>query len=402
MRPLLDDRAFAELRTPRLVFGNDCLAELGGLARAFGKRCLLVTGAQSLAGAGRLAAVHDTLAAAGVTATAIPLGHEPTPSWVDEVVTAYRSNVDCVIAIGGGSVVDAGKAVAAMLCEPEPVTAYLEGVGTRTPSGERVPFIAVPTTAGTGSEATKNAVLSQQPAAATAGFKKSLRHDNYVPDIALIDPTLAVACPTSITAACGMDAFTQLLESFVSTAATPATDEIALDGLQRVATHLIPACTDRGADTDVRGELAYAAYLSGVTLAHAGLGVVHGIAGPLGGLFPIPHGVACGTLLAEATRRTIAQLRTEPGRRDAGLDKYSTVGALVAATPADSDDDDSDACDRLIARLDQWTAALQLPRLGDYGMLPAHIDTVVALSSNKNNPVPLPTDDLRELLVSRL
>lgn len=197
------------------------------------------------------------------------------------------------MAIGGGSVIDCGKAVAAMLVEDGSVQDYLEGVGTRKPSGAKIPFIAVPTTAGTGSEATKNAVVCDRK----EGYKKSLRHDAYMPDVAVIDPELTMTAPRPVTIACGLDAVSQLIESYTSTKANVFTDSLALTALSHASESLLPHCLDQGNDISLRGKMSYAALISGITLSHAGLGAVHGMAGPLGGLFPVPHGVTCGKLL---------------------------------------------------------------------------------------------------------
>ena len=190
--------------------------------------------------------------------------------------------IDVVLSTGGGSVIDAGKAVSAMLRVEGSVAEYLEDVGTRKHPGTKVPFVAVPTTAGTGCEATRNAVLSR---VGPDGFKKSLRHDNFLPDAAVVDPVLTLSCPPDITAACGLDALTQLLESFVSTKASVLTDVLALSGLEHIGNSLVPACTNSGQDIDMRANLSYAALMSGITLTSAGLGTVHGFASSIGGLF---------------------------------------------------------------------------------------------------------------------
>src|SRR5690606_22395692 len=198
---------------------------------------------------------------------------EPTPSIVDAAVNEFGDfSPEVVVAIGGGSVLDAGKAISAMLPLKAGVREYLEGVGSRTHPGDKVPFIAVPTTSGTGSEATKNAVLSE---VGERGFKRSLRHDRFVSDVAIVDPVLAVTCPKTVTATSGMDAFTQLLESYLSTAANPITDALALEGLRHVSRSLPLAVHDPG-NLSARCGMALASYLSGITLANAGLGLVHG------------------------------------------------------------------------------------------------------------------------------
>lgn len=393
--------SFEIARTPQLVFGAGRIQEIGAIASRFGGSCLLVTGGESLEAHGNLDRIRDALAAVGITTADTSVTSEPSPDWVDETVALHRDQPPAlVIAVGGGSVVDAGKAVAAMLCEPQPVTEYLEGVGTRTPTGKRLPFIAVPTTAGTGSEATKNAVLSRRAddgQSGLRGWKKSLRHDNYVPDVALIDPELTATCPPHVTAACGLDAFTQLLESFVSTRSTPFTDALAWHGMLRVGTFLRAAYG--GAPTlerdrvSAHGEVAYGAYLSGITLANAGLGAVHGLAGPLGGLFPIPHGVACGALLAATTEVTVTQLQLSGERGVAALERYAAVSRILGGP-----DSGAPSAEHLVATLYALTADLDIAKLGAYGVTQGSIPDVVALASSKHNPVPLSNTQLDTVL----
>jgi alcohol dehydrogenase class IV len=305
-------------------------------------------------------------------------------------------SVEAVVALGGGSVIDCAKAVAAMLRLDEPITDYLEGVGDKTHSGKTLPLIAVPTTAGTGSEATKNAVMSR---VGRQGFKKSLRHDNFTPVCAIVDPELTLPCPRQVTAACGMDAFTQLLESYVSPQASPATDALALSGMKRMASALIPASTDRGDDLSLRSSLAYAAFLSGVTLANAGLGIIHGLASPIGGLVPIPHGVVCATLLAEACRMNIKRLRERSRPDDIALIKYGRIGRMLSGA---DNQDLLTACDLLLNTLDQWTEKLSIPRLGPYGVVESDLDVLAAQAGQKSNPIQLEPADIKAILRARL
>jgi alcohol dehydrogenase class IV len=278
----------------------------------------------------------------------------------------------------------------------EAVTPYLEGVGNKTHPGKTLPFIAVPTTAGTGSEATKNAVISN---VGRKGFKKSLRHDNFTPACAIVDPELALTCPPSVTAACGMDAFTQLLESYVSPQASPLTDAFALSGIEHIAAALSPASTDRGNDIECRSSLAYAAFLSGVTLANAGLGIIHGLAAPLGGLFPVPHGVVCATLVAQACRMNIKRLRELRRPDDLMLVKYARVGQMLTGA---HDADISTCCDLLLQKLDEWTRQFSFPRLSTYGVSEADLDLLAAQAGQKNNPIQLGLNDIKAILRARI
>jgi alcohol dehydrogenase class IV len=315
-------------------------------------------------------------------------------------VVAQQSSreVDVVVAVGGGAVVDAGKAISAMLpLKDGGVKAYLEGVGHRHHPGIKKPFIAVPTTAGTGSEATKNAVISER--IGPNGFKKSLRHDNFVPDAVVLDPQLSSSCPPALTAACGLDALTQLVEAFVSHRATPLTDALAWSGLEAVLSSLVPVATDRGDDLELRAKMSYGAFLSGVTLAHAGLGVVHGFASPLGGSFEIPHGVVCATLLSPATEANLAVLLNSPEQNPAAIQKYARIGRFLAK---DSELAERDACWVMVETLRAWTARLGVPLLGDFGIVESALDGIVAKTGLKNNPVNLDRTQLRSILETRL
>ncbi|MDP2981769.1 MAG: iron-containing alcohol dehydrogenase [Candidatus Latescibacter sp.] len=385
---------FTFTRTPRISFGAGTCSEIPGLAESIGKRVLLVTGGNSFH-----ASNHWTALAAAFQERSLDLYHisvkgEPSPELVDSAVSEYRpKNIKTVVAIGGGSVIDTGKAISAMLPQTGSVFDYLEGVGTgKKHDGRKVPFIAVPTTAGTGSEATKNAVLSR---VGPQGFKKSLRHDNLVPDYAVVDPELSLSCPAYITASCGMDAFTQLLESYVSPKSTPLTESLALSGMEQVSGHLIPVCTTGASALPNRTAMAYGALLSGITLANAGLGVVHGLAATIGGLYTIPHGVICGVLLGPATRVTIEALLKLGPAGDESLKKYSRIGFLLSGSP---ENDVNRGCALLIEKLYAWTKTLKLPLLSDYGIKTEDIETIASKTGSGNNPVKLGCGEIREIL----
>ncbi len=386
---------FAFARNPQVLFGTGRIEELPKIAARYGQSVLLVTGAHSYQGA-----AWDTMTA-GLDSEGVRWFHavvsgEPSPECIDRAVAEHRPHdINAVVAWGGGSVVDAGKAISAMLCAEGSVVDYLEGVGTQQPTGQKVPFVAIPTTAGTGSEATKNAVISR---VGTNGFKKSLRHDAYVPDVALLDPELMLGCPPAVTAACGMDAFTQLLEAYVSNNASPLTDALALSGLDHIGTSLMRAYRDGASDVDARAGMAYAAFLSGVTLANAGLGLVHGLASPVGGFFDVPHGVVCGTLMGAATEANMRALREQASAHPA-LGKYARAGRVVLGTEVA---DDTEACDALIRTIHQYTETLEIPALGAYGVTEADLDRIVKGSGNKNNPVAFSPNKIREILAQRI
>lgn len=384
---------FVFSKIPWILFGPGSFRKVGAVAAGFGRRVLLVTGARSLEASGRFRELVSMLDGEGLSWERVPVAGEPSPALIDEAVAAHRG-AEAVIGVGGGSVIDAGKAISAMLPSGAGVRDFLESVGSGAAhDGSKVPFVAVPTTSGTGSEATKNAVLS---VVGPDGFKCSLRHDNFVPDVAIVDPELTLDCPREITAACGMDAFTQLLESYVSTGASPLTDAIALSGIG-AAVDCLPAAYEDGGDLDARSGMSYASLLSGITLANAGLGVVHGLAGVLGGMFEIPHGVACGTLLGAATRANMESLRASGEARP--LEKYALA---ASAMPGGTGGSTSEECDRLLAVIDAWTAEFSLPGLGEYGISASDLPRIAERAGLKYNPARLERAELERILAERL
>jgi alcohol dehydrogenase class IV len=392
--------SFQFYRTPRVRFGAGAFAALAEEVARLGTKVLVVTGASSLRASGRLDRLLRSLDERSLAHAVVEMSGEPSPERVDEAVEAVRDErISVVLAVGGGSVVDAGKAISAMLPCAGSVRSYVEVVGDHAHPGEKLPFIAVPTTAGTGSEATKNAVLSR---VGLDGFKASLRHDNFVPDLAAIDPELALSCPAEITAACGMDALSQLLESYVSTRASPLTDSLAVDGLRRAAGSLVAVCTTGAGDLEARASMAHASFVSGITLANAGLGVIHGFAAPIGGFFPIPHGVVCGSLLAPAVRITIEKLREGDPEHAPALGKFAAVGALVAGGVPGVPCDVAGGCDALVDWLYGLAEKLAIPRLSDYGVSASDCDRIIERSGSKNNPVPLDREEMRRILLERI
>lgn len=380
---------------PHICFGVNRTGELPGLISRFGRRILVVLGGQSFVRSSRWPKLKSALAVQSSLLAVEQVHGEPAPEMIDALVDRYRDQrIEVVLAIGGGSVIDAGKAVSAMLMEKGEICRYLEGVGSEKPSGRKVPFIAVPTTAGTGSEATSNAVLSRT---GSHGFKRSLRHDNYIPDIALIDPILTLSCPRELTIACGMDTFTQLVEAYLSTHASPFTDALALDGIQAVQRSLRTAWSD-GGNLDARSDMAYAAMISGIVLAQAGLGVVHGFASAIGGFFAAPHGVICGSLMAAGNRITLDRLR-RTGENHVALEKYSRLGELFTTTKNADPEYYQDIC---IAELEKLTEELAIPRLGGYGIIEDHLEAILDQSGNKYNPAELDYEEMRAILRQRL
>jgi len=383
-------------RIPRILFGEGRLAEVPGLVRSFGGRALIVTGKRSFQASLHWRNLTESLREAGVQWDVVTVAGEPSPDLVDHAVSAHKGQgIEVVLGIGGGSAIDAAKAIAALLPFGNSVMDHLEVVGRSIPyEGPSLPCIAVPTTAGTGGEATKNAVLATR---GPEGFKRSFRHDELVPDVAVIDPTLTYGCSPELTAAAGMDALTQLLESYVSTGSNPFTDAIALTGL-RAAKEGLLAAYENGADESARRAMAYAALISGITLAQAGLGVVHGLASPLGGFFPIPHGVACAALLVAATKANIKALR-ERSPESAALDKYAEAGAILSGGAPTSREE---ALHLLVDRLSSWRDRLRIPGLAAYGVGETDLRKIAAACSAKTNPVALTEEELTAILLDSL
>lgn len=393
---------FSIANLPRIHFGEGSLSKLPDFISEFGGKVLLVSGKRSLFTTPHWGGIEQALDTQGIVCESATVEREPSPQLVDEIVERFfGQGIDVVVGIGGGSVMDAAKAIAGLLPLGNSVLDHLEDVGKGLPyAGSSLPFIAVPTTAGTGSEATKNAVLSLR---GSDGYKKSFRHESLVAHTAIIDPLLLESCPAELIASQGMDAFTQLLESFVSLRANPLTDALAWSGLQAVSEGFMGAYA--GGDgleaRNGRASMAYAALLSGITLAQVGLGSVHGLAQPLGSLFPVPHGVACGTTVAAATAINIQGLREREVKNPA-LEKYAQVGRLLSGQ---QQLDESAACDALIEILNRWTGFMKMPRLTTYGVRETDIPVIVANSRNnsmKTNPVLLSDGEIAEIVRQRL
>ncbi len=297
---------FKFARVPGIIFKNGSVESLPEHINLFGSRIALVTGKNSFIHSMQGSMLLGELERKKTGYHLLTISSEPSPEDIDSaVLTLVDQKIEVVVGIGGGSVLDAGKAISAMINMNEPVVRFLEGVGDLVHPGTKLPYIAVPTTSGTGSEATKNAVISR---IGIHGFKKSLRHDNFVPDLALVDPSLTINCPADITAASGMDCFSQLTEAYLSDKSSVYTDGLAIEGLKAIRDSLERCCYD-GHDIEARTGMSFAALTSGICLANAGLGVVHGFASSVGGLYDIPHGVVCGTLMAKANEITVRELR---------------------------------------------------------------------------------------------
>ena len=372
----------------RIVVGDGRVRETPSIAAAFGSRVLVVEG-----GSGRGAALERQLAESGLTTTRLAVPGEPTLALVsDATELARRDGREVVVAIGGGSVIDAGKAISALLTNRGDPRDYLEVVGRGRPLTERaVPFIAIPTTAGTGAEVTRNAVLMVEE----ERVKVSLRSPLMLPAVALVDPELTHSLPPAITASTGLDALTQCLEPFVSPQANPLSDAVAREGMRRASTALLRAFRD-GKDADARRDMAIASLCGGLALANAKLGAVHGFAAPLGGMFPVPHGVACARLLAPVAAANVRALRARaPG--SVALARYDEAARILTGR------DDARAED-LVQWLRTLAAELEIPPLASFGLRGGDVASVAArarqASSMQGNPIVLTDDELAEALES--
>ena len=398
MNPISSNFSVAAL--PAIEFGSGKALDVPALAASLAKRIILVTGKESIETTDLWSQWIDTFGKLSLQYSRLIIETEPSPILIDTIVNEHRDyKADLVIGIGGGSVLDAAKAIAGLLTVSRPVTDYLEGVGLELDyEGQPLPYIAVPTTAGTGSEMTKNAVLSLQ---GPAGYKKSFRPNRLVPDYAVVDPDLLKTCSPSLIAANGMDAFTQLMESYVSTKASPFTDALAMDGLTAVSESLLNWYENTGDVQQARTRMAYGSMLSGITLAQAGLGSVHGLASPLGAFYPMPHGEVCGTLVAVATQTNIEALQ-ERQTENIALKKYANIGRLLAIQPGL---DDTQARQTLLDILHDWTQRMKLPQLSQYGVDKNSLTKIVEISrgsSMKTNPIVLRDDEIENILLARL
>jgi alcohol dehydrogenase class IV len=368
----------------RIMAGAGRAEELPGVLAGLGSRVLVCTGANPDRHAGLLADL-------GLPAAVFAVSGEPTVEVARAGVAAAREHgADVVVAIGGGSVIDTGKAVAMLLGNGGDPLDYLEVIGSgRAITEPAAPCVAVPTTAGTGAEVTANAVL----AAPAHGLKASLRSPLMIPRVALVDPQLTVSCPPPVTAASGLDAFTQCLEPFVSVRATPLTDALAREGLRRAAAGLRAAYAD-GADLAAREDMALCALMGGMALANAKLGAVHGLAGVVGGTADVPHGIACAALLAPVIEANVRALRDSPA-----LDRYAEVARVLTGEPGASIEDG-------LAWIRRTLALLTVSGLAAFGLGPGHADDVAAKaavsSSMQGNPVSLSHDDLKAVFLRAL
>lgn len=375
----------------RIVFGAGVLKEAGGLAAEFGRRAFVVTGRSGE----RAAPLLDGLKAAGVAVVTFSVASEPTTDLVREgTAQARAADCDLVIGIGGGSVIDAGKAIAALLINGGDPLDYLEVIGRGQPiTQSSAPYIAIPTTAGTGAEVTTNAVL----ASPEHRQKVSLRSRLMIPRVVLVDPALTYSMPPALTASTGLDAFAQVLEPYVSLMANPLTDTLCREGLMHVA-HSLRQAYQNGKDVQAREDMALVSLFGGLALANAKLGAVHGLAGILGGMFDAPHGALCGRLLPFVMDANVRALQARDPDSLA-LERYDDIAVILTG------EWDVEAVDG-VAWVQDLCKALPVPGLATYGItaaaFPDVIEKAMASSSMKGNPIKLTTAELRGILMRAL
>ena len=382
----------------RIIFGAGKLPKAAELAANLGRRAMVITNAGTPQDCPIVVRLANALRDADVEATVLWQQGEPTVQDVDAAVEAAKAaGCEVLVGLGGGSAIDTAKAVAGILTNGQSTAFYMDGIASGYFTKPALPWIAIPTTAGTGAEVTRNAVIADPQ----RRVKASLRSEHLLATAVVIDPQLQVGLPKDVTARCGMDALAQLIESYTSINAGPMTDALALAGLRRAGRSLERAYAD-GSDLEARSDMALAAMLSGLTLANAGLGAVHGFAAAMGSAFPVPHGVVCGALLGPVMAANVAALRAQRADHPY-LQRYATIGRILNPGPTLSDEQAAYAGARSAGEL---AMRMGIPRLGQFGASDADVDALVAQacqsSSMKYNPVTLDESSLASVLRSTL
>ena len=371
----------------RIVFGQGTVKELVPAAKSFGKRALIIVGKSGR----RVAGWIEQLREEGVAASELHVSGEPTVAIVLAGLEQARAeHCDLVIGMGGGSVIDTGKAIAGLMTNPGQIYDYLEVVGMGKPlTNPSAPYIAIPTTAGTGSEVTRNAVLT----VGDQQVKVSLRSPLMLPRLAIVDPELTYSLPPEITATTGLDALTQLIEPFLSNASNPITDAICREGMRYVSRSLRHAY-EHGDDPHAREDMAIASLFGGMALANAKLGAVHGFAGPIGGMFPAPHGAICARLLPLVIEMNLTAMRDRAAQQPT-LERFIELSRLLTG------DQDAHA-EAGINWLYELCTVLKVPPLATYGVTESDFPEIITqakrASSMKGNPIQLMDSELSRIM----
>lgn len=371
----------------RIIFGNGSLGKIGEIASGLGSKTLIVTGSGSVS----LDPLTSILNRVNISWVVFRVGHEPDiPTIQSGVKLAKQKGCDFLIGFGGGSALDSAKAIAAMLTNPGTLIDYLEviGHGEKIPN-QAAPMIAIPTTAGTGTEVTRNAVISSPE----HHVKVSMRSPLMIPTAAIVDPELTYSMPPSVTASTGMDALTQVIEAYVSTRANPLTDAIAEAGISRGARSLLAAYKN-GNDAEAREDMALTSLFGGLCLANAGLGAVHGFAGPIGGMFSAPHGAICASLLPHVMKYNVRVLQSIPGQ-ESMLNRFKQIAAWLTGDPEANVGEG-------VAWIEALARGLNIPGLHEIGIeksdFPQIIEKSKVSSSMQKNPVKFNEETLEAIL----
>jgi len=378
---------FEFMTANRIIFERGSINQIGKIAKTFGQKVLLASGNREDVTNRVVAYLKDE----GLEVTVVSVQGEPSMEGIKESLeVARKANCDMTIGFGGGSAMDTGKIIAAMLSNPGEIIEYLEVIGAgRSLSNPSVPCIAVPTTSGTGAEVTKNSVISSHE----HKVKVSLRSPYMLPEVVVLDPELTLSVPPPVTASTGLDALTQVLEPFISSAANPMTDAFCREGLKRASGSLKKAFDD-GNDIDAREEMALASLFGGMALANAKLGAVHGFAGVIGGMFPIPHGVVCANLLPFSIEVNVKALSEREPNSDY-LKRFDEVAEILTGKR------DAKAKDAVLW-IQELCQHLKVPSLRTFGLaekdFPEIIEKSMVASSMKGNPIKLTYEELEEIL----
>ncbi|MCB2202776.1 iron-containing alcohol dehydrogenase [bacterium] len=379
--------SFEFVTSDRIIFGNGSLSKTGEIGRGFGEKALLVCGSGSVS----IALLSRVLEDVGVSWEVFRVGHEPdVPTIEAGIELAKVAKVSFVIGFGGGSALDSAKAIAAMLTNPGVLMDYMEVVGgAQKIPNPPAPMIALPTTAGTGTEVTRNAVI----ASPEHHVKVSMRSPMMIPTVAIVDPELTYSMPPGVTASTGMDALTQVIEGYVSAKANPLTDGIAGEGIRRGARSLLAAYQE-SENAAAREDMALTSLFGGLVLANAGLGAVHGFAGPIGGMFKAPHGAICASLLPAVMKHNVIALKHASGKDDV-VQRFRQVAVWLTGEPDASVDDG-------VAWLAKLTSALEIPGLHAIGIDEADFTRIIEKSrrssSMQKNPIKLDEKTLEAIL----
>ena len=387
--------SFSFGRIPDIHFGQGKYTMIPNLLKEFGNRILVITGATIFLDSPHWEVISELLRLHNFDFYHTIVDHQPKPSTVDFITGQYRGiKIEAVLAIGGGSVLDTGKAVAAMLTNRGSVRDYIDYIGDKVHPGDTLPFIAVPTTAGTGSETTKYAYLTEL---GENGFKKPFHHTHFVPKLAVIDPELCVTCSPELTAYTGLNTLSQLMSAYVSLDSNQLTDTLSFKGLSNI-NRCLSIAYKNGKNIPARSGMCYASMISGVTATNTGFGLVRGLAEAIGQTYDIKHGKLTSTVLAAATEQTIEEIKKYYDQDHPTLEKYSNLGRLFSKRKGRSKEY---YLNHLIKELHKWTEKYKIPRLSELGVQKNDLQDIANRTQFYNNPMPVLGDEVLNILKKR-